>query len=118
MWRGDGAALELSYGSLDGEEGYPGNLSATVAYILTDANELRIEYVATTDKETIVNLTHHSCFNLAGAGAGDILKHEVRINADRFTPVDETQIPTSELKLVKGTAFDFTRVTAIGSHIK
>ncbi len=117
LHRADGVALQLSYFSKDGEEGYPGNLSVTVTYILSDANELRIEYAATTDKETIVNLTSHSYFNLRGAGAGSILQHVLRINAGRFTPVDETQIPTGELKKVKGTPFDFTRPTAIGSRI-
>jgi aldose 1-epimerase len=113
----DGAALELTYLSKDTEEGYPGNLAVTVTYILSDANELRIEYTATTDKETVVNLTHHSYFNLAGAGAGDVLNHQLKINADRFTPVDESLIPTGELKAVKGTPFDFSRATAIGSRI-
>jgi aldose 1-epimerase len=113
----DGVALELTYLSKDKEEAYPGNLTVTAMYVLTDANELRIEYTGTTDKETIVNLTHHSYFNLAGAGAGDVLRHQVRINADRFTPVDETLIPTGELKAVKGTPFDFSRATAIGSRI-
>jgi aldose 1-epimerase len=116
--RKDGDALELSYLSRDGEEGYPGNLSATVTYVLTDANELRIEYRATTDKETIINLTNHSYFNLAGAGAGSILNHVLRLNADKFTPVDETAIPTGELRPVRGTPFDFTRGAAIGSRIE
>jgi aldose 1-epimerase len=115
--RTGGVALELTYLSKDTEEGYPGNLTVTATYVLSDANELRIEYTATTDKETVVNLTHHSYFNLAGAGAGDVLRHQVKINADRFTPVDETLIPTGELKAVKGTPFDFSRATAIGSRI-
>jgi len=112
-----GVALKLTYLSKDNEEGYPGNLNVTATYVLSDANELRIEYIATTDKETIVNLTHHSYFNLAGAGAGDVLGHQVTINADRFTPVDETLIPTGELKAVQGTPFDFSRATALGSRI-
>ena len=115
--RRHGVALQLMYTSKDTEEGYPGNLAVSVIYFLSDANELRIEYTATTDKETVVNLTHHSYFNLAGAGAGDVLGHQVKINADRFTPVDETLIPTGELKAVKGTPFDFSRATAIGSRI-
>jgi aldose 1-epimerase len=123
MWKGrelrraDGVAVELSYLSKDGEEGYPGNLSVKATYILTDANALRIEYSATTDKETIVNLTNHSYFNLAGAGTGSMLQHVLRLNASRFTPIDETSIPTGELKMVKGTPFDFTRATVIGSRI-
>ena len=115
--RPDGVGLDLTYLSKDTEEGYPGNLTVDVGYVLSDTNELRIEYRATTDKDTVINLTHHSYFNLAGAGAGDVLRHEVKLNADRFTPVDETLIPTGELKAVKGTPFDFSRATTIGSRI-
>lgn len=111
----DGPALELKYVSADGEEGYPGRLSVTAVYTLTDDNALKLEFSATTDKDTVVNLTQHSYFNLAGRG--DILNHVVMIPADRFTPVDETLIPTGELRLVQGTPFDFRVPTAIGARI-
>ncbi len=112
-----GKSLELTYVSKDGEEGYPGTLSARVIYTVTPNNELKIEYSATTDRPTIVNLTNHSYFNLAGAGAGDILKHQVTIHADNFTPVGEGSIPTGEIRPVKGTPFDFTSTHAVGERI-
>jgi aldose 1-epimerase len=113
-----GQALELTCVSKDGEMGFPGTLTATVVYTVTPDNELKIDYTATTDKPTIVNLTNHSYFNLAGQGEGDVLQHQVMIAADRFTPVDKGLIPTGELKPVKGTPFDFTTATAIGARIE
>jgi aldose 1-epimerase len=111
-------ALELQYVSKDGEEGFPGTLRARVLYTLTNKNELKIEYSASTDKDTVVNLTNHSYFNLEGAATGsNVLGHEVTLYADRFTPVDAGLIPTGELKPVAGTPFDFTKSTAIGARI-
>ena len=113
----DGQSLELSYLSKDGDEGFPGNLKVTVAYTWTDANALQIEYSATTDKKTVVNLTNHSYFNLAGQGSGDILGHLLVIEADKFTPVDSGLIPTGALRDVNGTPFDFRKPVAIGARI-
>ena len=109
--------LKLQYTSVDGEEGYPGTLKCTVEYRLTNENELKIEYFAETDKPTPVNLTNHSYFNLKGQGEGTILDHVVYLNAKRFTPIDETFIPTGELRAVAGTPMDFTTPTAIGARI-
>jgi aldose 1-epimerase len=112
-----GVGLALHYVSKDMEEGYPGALTVDVNYTLTDENDLRIEYKATTTKDTVVNLTNHSYFNLNGAGNGDILHHVAMINADTFTPIDPTSIPTGKLESVAGTPFDFRHPTAIGKRI-
>ena len=111
--------LTLTYVSKDGEEGYPGNLTSHVTFSLTDDDMLKIEYTATTDKATVLNLTNHSYFNLTGdAGSNTILNHSVMIDADRYTPVDATLIPTGQLAPVKGTPFDFTTAHLIGERIK
>jgi aldose 1-epimerase len=123
LWKGeetpnaDGPSVLLTYVSKDGEMGFPGTLTAKVIYTLTKNNELRIDYSATTDKDTVVNLTNHSYFNLAGAGNGDILQHQLMIDSDRYTPVNAELIPTGELKPVIGTPFDFNKPTAIGARI-
>jgi aldose 1-epimerase len=120
IWRagerpsGEGQSLALHYLSRDGEEGYPGNLSVDVIYTLTDQNALRIDYSATTDRDTVINLTHHAYFNLAG---GDILSHELALDGTRFLPIDETLIPIGELRSVQDTPMDFTRSTPIGERI-
>ncbi len=114
------ATLKLVYVSADGEEGYPGNLTATVEYTLNDLNELRIEYTATSDKATPVNLTSHCYWNLAGAqpDGGDVLDHVLTLHCDRYLPVDETQIPTGELQAVAESPMDFTTATPIGARIE
>ncbi len=114
---GAGPGLELKYLSKDGEEGYPGNLSVTIRYALTDDNELKIFYEATTDQDTVLNLTNHSYFDLSGKAAGDILDNRVTIYADKFTPIDANLIPTGELRSVQGTPFDFRKPMAIGARI-
>ena len=111
----DGPSLELSLVSPDGEEGYPGNLSVTVVYTLTDQNELRIDYTATTDQATVLNLTNHSYFNLSGGG--DILGHEMQLFSSRFIPINDNLIPTGEIRPVEGTPMDFRTPTPIGARI-
>ena len=117
VWKSEAkdGSVKFTYLSKDGEEGYPGNLNVTVTYTLTDDNELRIDYTGTTDKPTVVNLTNHSYFNLAGSG--DVLGHELKIEADRYTPVDQNLIPTGEIAPVKGTPLDFTTAETIGKRI-
>jgi Galactose mutarotase and related enzymes len=123
IWQGEivrtrqDECLQLSYTRKDGEEGYPGNVDIKVIYTLTNDNALKIEYFAVSDKDTVVNLTNHSYFNLSGHGSGDILKHEVMINADRFTINDKDRIPTGEIRDVKGSPMDFTKLKSIESGI-
>ncbi len=123
LWKGrpfqnsEEVGVRFSYLSKDGDEGFPGNLDCIVTYTLTNGNELKISYEATTDKPTIVNLTNHSYFNLAGAGNGDVLDHEMLINADYYTPSDKELIPTGEIHSVKDTPLDFTKAQTIGARI-
>ena len=113
----EGPSLKLTYISKDGEEGYPGTLTITVIYTLTNANEFKVKYKATTDKKTVINLSQHSYFNLSGNTKRNILDHEIMLNADRFVAIDETSIPTGELKSVAGTPFDFRKSARVGARI-
>jgi len=116
--RDEHAGVQFTYTSADGDEGFPGNLKCSVTYTLTNRNELKINYEATTDKPTIVNLTNHSYFNLAGAGSRDVLDHEMWINADYYTPADKALIPTGQILSVRGTPLDFTEPQTIGAKIE
>jgi aldose 1-epimerase len=123
VWKGgpiasaEGPAVKMAYFSADGEEGYPGNLSVVVVFTVTNDNALKLEYTATTDKPTPVNLTNHAYFNLAGQASGDVLAQEMMIAADKYTPADKGLIPTGEIATVSGTPLDFTKPTAIGARI-
>ena len=114
----NGPSVKLTYTSKDGEEGFPGNLATTVTYTLQSDNGLRIDYLATTDKTTVVNLTNHSYFNLAGHNAGEVLGHTLQLAADKYTPGDAAMIPTGKIAPVAGTPFDFTQPTVIGTRLK
>jgi aldose 1-epimerase len=123
VWHGeaikaDSPAVKFHYRSPDGEEGYPGNLTVEVTYTLTDANELKIDYLANTDKATPINLTNHTYFNLLGVKGGDISGHELAIEAEKYTSVDDTLVPTGKTDKVKGTNFDFTKPIPVGKHLK
>jgi len=121
LWEGrplkEKNGVSFTYLSADGDDGFPGNLKVTVTYVLTESNELVIDYEATTDKDTPINVSQHTYFNLKGEGNGDILDHEIMINADKFTPVDKNLIPTGELRPVEGTPLDFRKSTRIGARI-
>jgi aldose 1-epimerase len=113
----DSSSLKLTYRAADGEQGYPGNLQAEVIYTLTDQNELKVEYSATTDKKTVINLTQHTYFNLSGDANKDILEHQLMLQSEQYLPVDKGLIPTGELRNVAGTPFDFKTLTVVGSRI-